>query len=220
MPSILVYTNILGQPSFEKVSIAHSFKLSLEELNLLGLQSPYLSVGVSVGCWNPEKGLGSTCPCTLSWHQSLVQNTVDQFQWNPSYQCNVCSCQCTCACCYRLEQLYSSVWIAPQRTDAVWVNISMDPTWATNLGVYDNTQLILFDPNSQALGHIDSYLNATGEPSERAILTPFSLYYNFNSLLRYTVEYSRHRALKRSWHDVIGLPGVREILLGHLIAIN
>jgi hypothetical protein len=96
----------------------------------------------------------------------------------------------------------------------------MDPAWATNLGIYDNTQLILFDPSSQALGNIDSYLNATGEPSERAFLTPFSLYYNFGSLLRYTVEYSRHRALKRSWYDVIGLKGVREIFLGHLITID
>ena len=153
------------------------------------------------------------CPCTLSWHQSVVQNTVDQLQWNPSYQCNVCSCQCTCACCYQSEELlYSSGWIAPQRTDAVWVNISMDPTRAANLGVYNNTQLILFDPNSQALGNIESYLNATGEPSERAFSTPFSLYNNFGSLLRYTVEYSSLRALKRSWRDVIGLPGVRKII--------
>lgn len=28
MPSVLVYTNILGQPSFENVSVAYSFKLS------------------------------------------------------------------------------------------------------------------------------------------------------------------------------------------------
>jgi len=178
MPSVLVYTNILGQPSFEN--------------------SPYFSVDVSVGCWDPEHGLGSLWPCTLSWHQSVVPYTPDQvgpytaaeLQWNPSYQCNVCSCP------------------SPQRTDAVWVNISMDPTWATNFGVYDNTQLILFDPNSQSLGNIASYLNTTGEPSERAFSTPFSLYYNFGRLLRYTVEYSSLRILKRSWRDVIGLPGI------------
>ena len=96
----------------------------------------------------------------------------------------------------------------------------MDPTWATDLGVYDNTQLILFDPNSQALGKFDSYLNATGEPSERAFSTPFSLYYNFGHLLRYTVEYSSLRTLKRSWRDVIGLPGVREIFLGLIITMD
>ena len=118
------------------------------------------------------------------------------------------------------EQLYSSGWIAPQRTDAVWVNISLDPTWATNFGVYDNTQLILFDPESQSLGNFDSYLNATGEPSERAFSTPFSLYYNFAHLLRYTVEYSSLRILKRSWRDVIGLPGVREIFFGHVITFD
>jgi hypothetical protein len=28
MPSVLVYTNILSQPSFQNVSVAHSFKLS------------------------------------------------------------------------------------------------------------------------------------------------------------------------------------------------
>jgi hypothetical protein len=99
----------------------------------------------------------------------------------------------------------------------------MDPEFATNLGVYDNTQLILFDPNSQALGSISSYLNSTGEPNERAFSTPFSLYYNFNSLLRYTVEYSSLRELKKSWRDVIGLPGVREIFLGssnsHLLSL-
>ena len=118
------------------------------------------------------------------------------------------------------EQLYSSGWIAPQRTDAVWVNISLDPTWATNFGVYDNTQLILFDPESQSLGNFNSYLNATGEPSERAFSTPFSLYYNFAHLLRYTVEYSSLRILKRSWRDVIGLPGVREIFFGHVITFD
>ena len=151
------------------------------------------------------------CPCSLSWHQSLVQGTVDELQWNPSYQCNVCSCPCMCACCYQSDQLYSSGWIAPQRTYALWVNITMNSTWATTFGVYDNTQLILFDPDSQALGKIDSYLNASGEPNERVFLTPFSLYYNFGKLLRYTVEYSSLRELKRSWRDVIGLPGVREI---------
>ena len=175
---------------------------------------------VSVGCWNPEQGLGSRCPCTLSWYQSMVQNTVDQMQWNPSYQCNVCSCQGTCACCYQSEQLYSSGWVAPLGTNAIWVNISMNPSWATSQGIYNNTQLILFDPNSQALGNIDSYLNATGEPLERAFLTPFSLYYNSDSLLRYTVEYSSFRTLKRSWRDAIGIPGVREIFLGDLITID
>jgi hypothetical protein len=87
----------------------------------------------------------------------------------------------------------------------------MDPTWATVLGVYDNTQLILFDPNAQALNNINSYLNKTGEPNERAFLTPFSLYYNFGLLLRYTVGYSQHRVLKTSWRDILGLPGVCEI---------
>ena len=106
------------------------------------------------------------------------------------------------------------------RTDAVWVNISMNPAWVTSQGIYNNAQLILFDPNSQALGNIDSYLNATGEPSERAFLTPFSLYYNFGSLLRYTVEYSSLREMKRSWRDVIGLTGVCEIFLGDLITID
>ena len=77
--------------------------------------------------------------------------------------------------------------------------------------MYDNTQLILFDPNSQALGNINSYPNTTGEPNERTILTPFSLYYNVGLLLRYTVGYSRHRVLKRSWRDMLGLPGVREV---------
>ena len=96
----------------------------------------------------------------------------------------------------------------------------MDPTWDNGLGVYDNTQLILFDFNSQALGNIDSYLNATGEPSELAYLSPFSLYYNFGHLLRYTVEYTSLRKLKRSWRDIIGLAGVREIFLGHLITID
>ena len=87
----------------------------------------------------------------------------------------------------------------------------MDPAWATGLGVYDNTQIILFDPNSQALGNINSYLNKTGEPNERVFLTPFSLYYNYGTLLRYTVGYSRRRVLQSSWRDVFGLPGVREI---------
>ena len=162
------------------------------------------------------------CPCTLSWHQSVVPYTADlsRLQWNPSYQCNICSCPCSCFCCYQSEQLYSSGCIAPQRTDAVCVNISMNPTWATNFGVYDNTQLILFDPGSQSLGNIDSYLNATGEPSERAFSTPSSLYYNFSRLLRYTVEYSSLRILKRSWRDVIGLRGVREIFLGHVITFS
>jgi hypothetical protein len=89
----------------------------------------------------------------------------------------------------------------------------MDPAWATNLGVYDNTQLILFDPNAQALGNISSYLNKTGEPNERAFLTPFSLYYNFGLLSRYTVGYSQRRILKSGWRDILGLPGVREIKL-------
>lgn len=87
----------------------------------------------------------------------------------------------------------------------------MDPTYATNFGVWDNTQLILFDPDAQAWRNIDSYLNETGEPIERVFSTPFSLYYNYNSLLRYSVEYSRRRVLKRSWRDVIGLPGVRDL---------
>jgi hypothetical protein len=87
----------------------------------------------------------------------------------------------------------------------------MDPAWATDLGVWDNTQLIVFDPNAQALNNIKSYLNKTGEPNERAFLTPFSLYYNFGLLLRYNVEYSQRRILKRSWRDILGLPGVCEI---------
>lgn len=101
--------------------------------------------------------------------------------------------------------------VAPLTTDAIHVNISMDPAWATSLGVYDNTQLILFDPNAQALGNISSYLNKTGEPNERAFLTPFSLYYNFGLLLRYTVGYSQLRILRSSWRDILGLPGVRTI---------
>jgi hypothetical protein len=87
----------------------------------------------------------------------------------------------------------------------------MDPSWTTSWGVWDNTQLILFDPNSQALEKVNSYLNKTGEPNERTFLTPFSLYYNFGALLRYNVEYSRYRVLKSSWRDILGLPGVREI---------
>ena len=93
----------------------------------------------------------------------------------------------------------------------------MNSTYATSLGVWDNTQLIVFDPNSQALGNIDSYLNATGEPNERAFLTPFSLYYNFGFLMRYSVEFSSLRKLKTSWRDIIGLTGVRENFWGHLI---
>jgi hypothetical protein len=107
--------------------------------------------------------------------------------------------------------LYLPGETAPLRTDAIYVNISMDPAWATDIGVYDNTQLILFDPNSQALGKINSYLNKTGEPNERAFLTPFSLYYNFGALMRYTVGYSRQRVLKSGWRDILGLTGVREI---------
>jgi len=91
----------------------------------------------------------------------------------------------------------------------------MDPAWATDIGVYDNTQLILFDPNSQALGKVNSYLNKTGErlrePNERAFLTPFSLYYNFSALMRHTVGYSCQRVLKSGWRDILGLTGVREI---------
>ena len=95
--------------------------------------------------------------------------------------------------------------------DAIRVNMSMDLTWATIIGVYDNTQLILFDPNSQALGNVNSYLSTTGEPNERTILTPVSLYNDFCLLLRYTVGYSCHRVLKRRWRDMLSLPGVREV---------
>jgi len=169
MPSILIFTNILGKPSFDS--------------------SPYSSIGVFVNCWYPEQASGSVCPCTLSWHQYVVQDTVDQLQWNPAYQCDVCSCP------------------SPQQANSISVNISMSPKYATDLGIYDNTQLILFDPNSQALGNTNSYLNATGEPNERAYLTPFSLYTNLNNLFRYRVDYSRYRKLKRSARDIIGLPG-------------
>jgi len=172
MPSVLVFTNILSMPSFEN--------------------SPYFSVNVSVGCWDPAAGLGSSCPCTVVWYQSVVQNTQDQLQWNPSYRCDVCSCQ------------------APLRTDAVWVEISLNPAWTGEQGVYDNTQLILYDPNSQAFENIGSFLNTTGEPNERAFLTPFSLYYNFGALLRYTVAYSRRSLLKRTWRDIVGLSGLHQ----------
>jgi len=127
---------------------------------------------------------------------------VDLYQWNPSYQCDVCSCP------------------SPLQANAIWVNISMNPTWATTLGVYDNTQLILFDPNSQALENYNSYLNATGEPNERAFVTPFSLYSNFGNLLRYRVEYSRYRKLKRSSRDVVGLPGIYQTVNLYTIVPN
>jgi hypothetical protein len=117
----------------------------------------------------------------------------------------------TCACRSSLRQLCLPGQTAPLIIQAVRVNITMDPALATNLGVYDNTQLMLFDPNSQALGSVDSYLNKTGEPNERAFLTPFSLYYNFGLLMRYTVGYSCRRMLKSTWRDIVGLPGVREI---------
>jgi hypothetical protein len=73
---------------------------------MLILKSPYASVDVSVGCWDPESGSASTCPCALSWHQSLVQNTADQLQWNPAYQCNICSCQRMCGRFSQLERLF------------------------------------------------------------------------------------------------------------------
>ena len=108
----------------------------------------------------------------------------------------------------------------PLRTDAVWVNITLNPAWATQIGIYDNTQLLLFDPNNQALGSIESYLNEAGEPNERVFLTPFSLYYNLGSLLRYTVSYSRQRVLMSTWRDILGLTGVREISFCHLTSAD